>query len=581
MQKSDSALNSIGKEFKQNSGHIARVIDVYRDSKYRYYRVDVQFEDGSVVKNKLYSELVKGRVGKPKDLSKLVGESRINNTGDLVTILEAHTKSNITVQFCDGTIKEKVNYSSFLDGSIRHPNYMQRKYIGETNIAKNGMKMEIIGVNNFKDITIRFEDGTIVEHKVYSDFKSGMVGHPKTLYGKIDHTNETIIAKNGLKATIINYKSVNDFDVEFEDGVVVHCKYYYKFVKGIIKHPHIKGRQCINRLGEKGINKNGKRMTIVRFGGATDIDVQFEDGTIIKNRTYFQFKNGLILQEKACRVENFLDRVGEQSISKSGHKMVIVAYRKSSDIDIQFEDGAIAKHRSYRHFKNGSISHPNDAVQIKDSNGTPINKRVGEQAMNYGMLMTIKNYRSSRDIDIELKDGTVLKHQVYRQFKQGKIGKRLCADKIRVGETSIASNGMKITIIKYTNYNNITVQFEDGAIYENTSYGSFKRGSIMHPNTKQEIQSREGRTIKLKLGLDATIINYNNAKDMEVMLEDGTILKRDFDEFSSGIKHPKYKICKHIATFKNEKVFLCTCKKCKGKHVLKLSEMKKFECNRK
>ena len=38
------------------------------------------------------------------------------------------------------------------------------------------MKMEIIGVNNFKDITIRFEDGTIVEHKVYSDFKSGMVG---------------------------------------------------------------------------------------------------------------------------------------------------------------------------------------------------------------------------------------------------------------------------------------------------------------------------------------------------------------------------------------------------------------------
>lgn len=509
MQKSDSALNSIGKEFKQNSGHIARVIDVYRDSKYRYYRVDVQFEDGSVVKNKLYSELVKGRVGKPKDLSKLVGESRINNTGDLVTILEAHTKSNITVQFCDGTIKEKVDYSSFLDGSIRHPNYMQRKYIGETNIAKNGMKMEIIGVNNFKDITIRFEDGTIVEHKVQSDFKSGMVGHPKTLYGKIDHTNGTIIAKNGLKATIINYKSVNDFDVEFEDGVVVHCKYYYNFVKGIIKHPHIKGRQCINRLGEKGINKNGKRMTIVRFGGATDIDVQFEDGNIIKNRTYFQFK-----------------------------------------------DGAIAKHRSYRHFKNGSISHPNDAVQIKDSNGTPINKRVGEQVMNYGMLMTIKNYRSSRDIDIELKDGTVLKHQVYRQFKQGKIGKRLCADKIRVEETSIASNGMKITIIKYTDYNNITVQFEDGAIYENTSYGSFKRGSIMHPNTKQEIQSREGRTIKLKLGLDATIINYNNAKDMEVMLEDGTILKRDFDEFSSGIKHPKYKICKHIATFKNEKVFL-------------------------
>lgn len=578
MQKSDSALNSIGKEFKQNNGHIARVINAYKDSKHQYYRVDVEFEDGSIAENKLYSELVRGRVGKPKDYSKLVGESKVNSTGDLVTIVAAYNKSNITVQFCDGTIKERVDYSSFLNGSIKHPNYMQRKHIGETNVAKNGMKMEIVDIKNFKDVTIKFEDGAIVEHKIYSDFKSGMVGHPNTIYGKIDRTNETVVAKNGLKATIVNYKSINNFDVKFEDGVIVHCKYYYNFIKGIIRHPHIKGRQTINRLGEEGINKNGKRMTIVRFGGATDLDVQFEDGTIIKNRTYFQFKNGLILQEKACRVENFLDRVGEQSISKSGHKMVIITYRKSSDIDVQFDDGAIAKHKSYHHFKSGSISHPKDIIQIRNNDGTPINKRVGEQVINCGILMTIKAYRSSRDIDIELEDGTILEHQVYRQFKQGKIGKRLCADKIRIGETSVASNGMKITIVKYINYNNITVQFEDGAICENISYGNFKKGSIMHPNTKQEIQSRNGRTIKLKLGLDATIINYNNARDMEVLLEDGTVLKRDFDKFSSGIGHPKYNKCEHVATFNNEKIFLCTCKKCKGKHTLKLSEMKDFEC---
>ena len=49
-----------------------------------------------------------------------------------------------------------------------------------------------------------------------------------------------------------------------------------------------------DRINEIGYNNNGERMIIVRYGGATDIDVQFDDGTIIKNRTYGDFKKGRI-----------------------------------------------------------------------------------------------------------------------------------------------------------------------------------------------------------------------------------------------------------------------------------------------
>lgn len=48
------------------------------------------------------------------------------------------------------------------------------------------------------------------------------------------------------------------------------------------------------RLNEIGVNNSGERMTIIRYGGRNDIDVQFEDGTIIEHKQYNDFKNGKV-----------------------------------------------------------------------------------------------------------------------------------------------------------------------------------------------------------------------------------------------------------------------------------------------
>ena len=47
-------------------------------------------------------------------------------------------------------------------------------------------------------------------------------------------------------------------------------------------------------LNKVGYNNNGERMTIVRYGGARDIDVQFDDGTIVEHKQYDNFKKGSI-----------------------------------------------------------------------------------------------------------------------------------------------------------------------------------------------------------------------------------------------------------------------------------------------
>ena len=39
--------------------------------------------------------------------------------------------------------------------------------------------------------------------------------------------------------------------------------------------------------------------------------------------------------------------------------MTIIKYRKYKNIDIQFEDGTIIKHKRYDNFLNGKIRNPN------------------------------------------------------------------------------------------------------------------------------------------------------------------------------------------------------------------------------
>ena len=50
----------------------------------------------------------------------------------------------------------------------------------------------------------------------------------------------------------------------------------------------------IDRTGETNINKQGLKMTIIKYNGHMDIDVGFEDGYISTNKSYTSFKNGSI-----------------------------------------------------------------------------------------------------------------------------------------------------------------------------------------------------------------------------------------------------------------------------------------------
>ena len=161
--------------------------------------------------------------------------------------------------------------------------------------------------------------------------------------------------KCGMEATIIRYENATDIDVRFKDGTVVKNRQYSAFKKGEIANPDIK-TSAENCLGKTKMMSCGMKATIIRYGGCNDIDVRFEDGTIVKHRTYDQFKKGSIAHPNTK--VSAKDRLGKTRMMNCGMKATIIRYGKCMDIDVRFEDGAVVKHKRYSTFEKGKIAHP-------------------------------------------------------------------------------------------------------------------------------------------------------------------------------------------------------------------------------
>jgi len=293
---------------KYNKSFGRKEIDIFNPKlmigiEYDGYFYHINHIDWDLEKNKLCKEsgikLIRIR---EKGLPKLNNDNeneifRKDNLDDeeLTGILKCVI--NIINEIADLTIELDVNIErDYQDiySLYLEKNYLDiNKHIGETNTANNGQIMEIIRYKSTREIDICFDDGTIVENIRYSDFKNGSVYNPNLL--KNDRVGEKRIANNGQKMTLIQYRGVNDIDTQFEDGTVVKNKSFSSFKKGQIKNPNYSlPYKAKKRVGEKNKAINGQTMEIINYYGANNITIKFDDGTIVYNKTYGAFKKGEI-----------------------------------------------------------------------------------------------------------------------------------------------------------------------------------------------------------------------------------------------------------------------------------------------
>lgn len=316
----------------------------------------------------------------PKFNDDIIGKKVMQHCGMNATCIAYRGNKDIDIKFEDGTVVYHKTKDCFIQGSISNPNFNPASCIGVTVMQKCGMKATRILYRNNKDIDIKFEDGTIVEHRRKTDFVRGFINNPnlpvkislekmnKIIEKRIEKSSclgETIMQKCGMKATCIAYRNSSDIDVQFEDGVIVYKRRKILFKRGKINNPSFNNKSCLGITIEQ---KCGMKATCIAYRKAKDIDIQFEDGTIVEHRIRYEFINGRVgnpnINHNALNAMAYSNQVKSKILNKSvvmnnGQQAICIAYRNARDIDIQFEDGTIVEHKNKAEFIRGEIGNPN------------------------------------------------------------------------------------------------------------------------------------------------------------------------------------------------------------------------------
>lgn len=243
--------------------------------------------------------------------------------------------------------------------SFSYTDSLRAKHIGEINVATCGLKMTVIAFRSPTDIDIQFEDGVVLEHRNHAAFKRGEIKHPDSNLGgvlKSSRVGQEAVMRNGQKASVICYNSYKDVTVQFEDGTVVEHCYWDRFLEGSIVNPNKRYEGATtrrdSRVGESIVNMDGERMTIISYKNHSSIEVQFEDGTIRKS-DYEKFRSGKI-RNANWRSNKY---VGSTVEFKNGLRAIIQTVHDSKHIEIEFETG-YKKMIASGQLANKSTTHP-------------------------------------------------------------------------------------------------------------------------------------------------------------------------------------------------------------------------------
>ena len=439
---------------------------------------------------------------------------------------------------------------------------LAEKRIGETRVMNCGLKATIIAYQKSSDIDIRFENGDIIRHKSYDHFLKGKISNRSLDHSK--RIGETRVMNCGMKATIIEYNEAHDITICFEDGLILYHKYYTDFKNGMISHVTIRNDENIkkakeiwkqvvkeDRIGKTNYNKNGQLMTIKDYDGYDRVTVCFEDGTVVDDQRYEKFMKGEVVNPNDLITTNIRTSLNEYTmlfyLSKYGFSKTKIGDLKKyginrMELDAFNEDIMMGvEYDGYFHnfhldndrekdfaCKNAGIELlrirekinkiPNISSYSKSYvliNATPFSKEFETLLIEICGYISTKTNQPLIQIDFS-KDKDIIVSNYRKEYL-----------KSHLGEVFYDVCGEKATIIQYLSSTNVTVRFDDG-VERKYKYSALVKG---HFNKAEEDNHkwclkkyRVGEEVITKNGITGTIIKYNNSMDIDVRLSDGTIL---------------------------------------------------------
>ncbi len=220
-------IMQVGERITLDDGSVAEITG-YRSVS----DLDARFEDGHEENNISYMEMKTRKAQKPAAVSTAEEALEIKQDPEPGAKAEAMLEHKYS---CERTAKAAATLIS----------KAKEKALNMVVKANNGQWMRITGYANANDMTVTFEDGTVVEHKRMQHFKDGNITNPnydesksvKKEYKK-KYENMIVRANNGQEMKCVKYRKYDDIDVMFADGTVVKHQSVGNFLTGRIKNPN-------------------------------------------------------------------------------------------------------------------------------------------------------------------------------------------------------------------------------------------------------------------------------------------------------------------------------------------------------
>lgn len=332
-------------------------------------------------------------------------------------LLNWNRTEDVDIIFENGEIRRHMNWTRLIVGKFSYKaiDYSELRE-GEENVNTQGRKMRIKKYHSYKDMEVEFiEDGVIREHIDYRNFQNGLVIHPEdTIEGKINrYIGRERKSRDGYTAKVIQYKNSNDFTIEFEDGTTKHFSSWKNFNKGNFTYERknnyqISDGEIENRKKITIKNKEGYSMRLFAWRSYLDVDVIFDDGSIVYNKSYDILQSGAIRHPVyGCLPLKKLEQLESFDTIKK-----VLRYKNKNDMDVEMYDGTIHEHTTLA-LCFGRLSKKYSAINLPDEE---VDRRLSLIIEKNGRKVHIKEYRDNTDIDLEFDDGVVLKNKTYHQF---------------------------------------------------------------------------------------------------------------------------------------------------------------------
>lgn len=232
-----------------------------------------------------------------------------------------------------------------------------------------------------------------------------------------------------------------------------------------------------NHIGETFTSRMGEKYTIIAYEGTKKVTVQFEDGTIVKNRTYSHCKNSHVGNPNNLSKYN-TPRNNKTKLMLNGLKATIIKSYKTTQhtvkVLIRFEDG-YERECDYTCFMKGTVRHPKISVQT-------LTNRLGMVVFqkHENQNATIVEYTSGKDFVVRFDDGTTAHSTLWKNFVDGKLQRNKRNARKIIGNEGVGLCGLKYKIINYLNQKHIDIEFEDGT-KTTTERRSIRRNRVIHP----------------------------------------------------------------------------------------------------